>query len=59
MKRLKIAIFGNVYQSKKSVSAQKLLVLLEEKEAELLIDSAFHRFLTEVLQISVPKAQLI
>ena len=59
MKRLKIAIFGNVYQSKKSVSAQKLLVLLEEKEAELLIDGAFHRFLTEVLQISVPKAQLL
>ncbi len=59
MKRLKVAIFGNVYQSKKSVSAQKLLVLLEEREAELLIDSAFHRFLTEVLQISVPKAQLI
>ena len=59
MKRLKIAVFGNVYQSKKSASVQKLLVLLEQREAELLIDSAFHRFLTESLQIAVPEARLI
>ena len=59
MKRPKIALFGNVYQSKKSTSVKKLLALLEERKAHVYIDSAFHRFLTEDIRIDVPCEGLI
>lgn len=54
MQKLRFALFGNVFQAKKSASVQKLLCLLEEREASLQIDADFHRFLTRDLQIDVP-----
>lgn len=54
MRKLRFALYGNPFQAKKSASAQKLLSLLEERQAVLQMDSTFHRFLTEELKIAVP-----
>ncbi|MCR5180862.1 MAG: NAD kinase [Bacteroidaceae bacterium] len=55
MRKLRFAIFGNAFQAKKSASVQKLLCLLEEREAELLIDESFCQYLREDLQIAMPE----
>jgi len=55
MRKLRFALFGNAFQAKKSASVQKLLCLLEEREADLLIDEEFYRYLADTLQIAVPK----
>lgn len=52
-KKLRFAIFGNEYQTKKSTAAQKLLSLLAEKKAEVYMDRAFHEFLTKGQQIDI------
>ena len=52
-KKLKFAIFGNIYQAKKSVSIQKVLSFLSEKKAEVYFDREFHHFLTEDLHLDV------
>lgn len=54
MRKLRFALFGNVFQAKKSSSVQKLLCLLEERQADLQVDATFYRFLIEDLQIAVP-----
>lgn len=56
MRKLRFALFGNVFQAKKSSSVQKLLCLLEEREADLLVDANFYHFLTDDLQIAVPSS---
>ena len=58
-KTLKIALFGNVYQPKKSAAVQKLLSLLDERNAELYIDKEFYHFLTENMRIGVQPAAII
>ncbi len=52
-RKLKFAIFGNVYQAKKSVSIQKILSCLAEREAEVFIDSNFYRYLKDGRQLDV------
>ncbi|MBP3688984.1 MAG: NAD kinase [Bacteroidaceae bacterium] len=59
MRKLRFALFGNVYQAKKSSSAQKLLAMLEERQATLLIDRPFHDYLVNELQICVKCDELI
>ena len=39
--RLKFALFGNIYQAKKSASVKQLISLLTARGAELYIDTAF------------------
>lgn len=51
--KLRFAIFGNIYQAKKSASIQKVLSLLSEKEAQVSIDREFYTFLTTDLHIDV------
>ncbi len=58
-KILRFAIFGNTYQSEKSSSVCQLLNILQKKQAEILIDEPFYRYLVEKLQVEVPCAQLI
>ncbi len=53
MKKLTFALFGNPFQAKKSASVQKLLCLLEERQAALQIDEDFYQFL-QSLQIEIP-----
>lgn len=60
MKRpIRFALFGNVYQPRKAAPMQQLLDALRQHEAEIIIDTAFHRFLTEELRLSVPTATCI
>lgn len=53
-KKLRFAIFGNEYQTRKSTAAQKLLSLLSERKAEVYVEETFHRFLAEGQQLNVP-----
>lgn len=46
-RQLRFAIFGNVYQPRKSVSIQKLLACLAAREAEVCIEREFHAFLAD------------
>ena len=46
-RKLRFAIFGNLYQPKKSVSIQKLLSCLAEREADVLMERDFYTFLTD------------
>ncbi len=59
MKKLRFALFGNVYQARKSAPLQELLRLLEERGAETLMDRPFHDFLTDTLHLSVRSGGLI
>ena len=52
-KKLRFAIFGNIYQAKKSASIQKVLSFLSERKATVLIEREFHDFLTNDLHIQV------
>ena len=52
-KRLRFAIFGNVYQAKKSVSIQKILSFLNERKAEVSFDREFFDFLTKGQHLDV------
>ena len=59
MRRLRFALFGNIYQAKKSTSVQKLLVLLEQRNAILMIDRPFYEYLTKDQLLDVKAASLI
>lgn len=59
MRKLKFALFGNIYQARKSVAVQKLLSLLEERGAQLLIDQAFLHYLTSDMKINVKPNAII
>ena len=52
-KKLRIALFGNIYQAKKSASIQKVLSFLSTREAEVIIDREFYDFLTNKQHLSV------
>lgn len=52
-KKLSFAIFGNIYQAKKSVSIQKLLACLESHGADIYIEEKFYDFLTKGQSLSV------
>lgn len=53
MRKLRFAIFGNIYQPKKSVSIQKILACLSQYEAEVFIEREFYTFITEGQQMSL------
>jgi len=53
-KKLRFAIFGNEYQTRKSTAAQKIFSLLSEKKADVYVDEVFYKFLTEGQRLSVP-----
>lgn len=59
MRKLRFALFGNVYQAKKSLAVQKLLCLLEERQADLYIDRTFYEYLANGLQLDVHPKGLI
>lgn len=59
MRKKKFALFGNVYQAKKSMSVEKLLCQLEERGAELYIDAPFYRYLHDDLRLAIHPTGLI
>lgn len=58
-KPVRFAIFGNVYQKEKSVCVQRLLDILERHNAEVMIDGAFHSYLTHTLHMTLPQVGII
>lgn len=52
-KRLKFAIFGNIYQAKKSASIEQVLTILASHGAEISIDREFRDFITNAQGINV------
>ena len=57
-RKLRFAIFGNTYQPKKSVSIQKLLSCLAEREADVFIERVFYDFLTTGQRLPVDGVQV-
>ena len=44
---IRFAIFGNLYQEKKSQAVFKLIAILQHYDAEILVDRPFYEFITE------------
>lgn len=53
MSSMKFALFGNTYQAKKCVHAERLLSLLSRRHAEVCVNQEFGRFLNENLHIDI------
>lgn len=58
MKKKRFAIFGNVYQEKKSMAVQKMFNVLLAHDAELAVERGFHNFLTDGHKIDVPPCSI-
>ena len=56
---MRIAVFGNIFQQKKSASVQNLLTLLADEGDQILIDGAFHDYLSGVLNVQMPPCEII
>ncbi len=52
-RKLRFAIFGNIYQPKKSVSIKKILACLSANKAEVSMERQFYTFLTDGQQLPV------
>lgn len=59
MSDLRFAIFGNIYQPRKSSSVQKLLCLLEQYEVGIAVESNYYAYLHDVQHIALPAATTI
>ena len=57
-RRLRFALFGNVYQTKKSASIQKVLACLSQRGADVLVDQEYYQFLTEDQKLDVNAAKI-
>ena len=55
---LRFALFGNIYQAKKSVSIQKILSFLSERKAEIYIEKDFFEFLTKGQHLDVKATRI-
>lgn len=55
---MKFAIFGNIYQAKKSSYAGELFKLLTRHDAQICICQEFYNFLTETLHLVLPPVEL-
>ena len=55
-RKLKFALFGNIYQAKKSAAIQKVLSCLSEDGAELAVDQEYYDFLKNDQRIASAKA---
>lgn len=55
---MKFALFGNTYQAKKSLHAERLCRLLQSHGAELCISREFYDFLTRDMHLGIPQAEL-
>ena len=58
-RKLRFAIFGNTYQPKKSVSVQKLLACLTQREADVCIEREFYDFMTTGQRLPIDNVQVI
>lgn len=58
-RRLKFALFGNIYQAKKATSIQKVLSCLSEHKAEVYIEREYYEFLTQGQHLEVNADQIV
>ncbi len=58
-RKLRFALFGNLFQEKKSMAVQKLLAITEQKDIEVVVHRPFYEFMKERLRITVPKCEII
>lgn len=52
-KKLRFAIFGNEFQAKKSQAIHKIIAILQQHEAEIIIDRPLYEFITEGQQLDM------
>ena len=52
----KFALFGNIYQAKKSANVLRLLSILGKHQAEVYIEKEFYQFLTQELNMEIRTA---
>ena len=57
-RKLKFALFGNIYQTKKSTSIQKVLSCLSEHGDELVVDMEYYYFLKDNQRIDVNASRI-
>lgn len=57
-RKLRFALFGNIYQTKKSAAIQKVLSCLSEFRAEVMVDQAYYDFLKNDQQLDVPATKV-
>lgn len=57
--KIKFALFGNVYQAKKSASVRQLITQLTRHGADLYIDDAFFTYLVQELHLDIQPTGLI
>ncbi len=58
-KKLKFALFGNVYQERKCAAVQKFFAIAQERNADIVIPETFYLFLRDNLKISIPPCEVI
>ena len=58
-KKLKFALFGNIYQERKSAAVQKFFAIATERKADIAIPESFYEFLRDNLKIRVPECEII
>ena len=56
--RLRFALFGNIYQSKKSASIQEVLSSISRHEAELYVDMEYYYFLKDNQRLDIKATKL-
>ena len=59
VRKLKFALFGNVYQERKSAVVQKFFAVAEKYEASIVMPKQFYNFLKDGVKIDVPQCELI
>lgn len=59
MRKLKLALFGNIYQERKCAAVQKFLAVAADHKAELAIPENFYLFIRDNLKINVPECEII
>lgn len=57
--QFKIALFGNIYQEKKTVAVQEFFSIVSQLNAEILIPAKFLDFIRDRLKINVPECTVI
>lgn len=58
-RKFKIALFGNEYQEKKSMAAQKLIAVASELGIDIAISEGFCTFLRDKMLIDIPECEII
>lgn len=59
VRNFKIALFGNVFQAKKSLAVQKLFAVANQLGFDIAIEQGFYTFLREGMQIDIPDCDII